>query len=257
MKAIKGLLALTRSEIRLFIRDPFSTIFALAFPLMMMLLLSAVFGDDPEEAQAMENGMLVWRGVNPTDYYTAGSVGIIAVALGVMSLPIQIVGYREQGVLRRFRASSVPGWTVFASQLLLSMLVVLLGGAILAIAAWLISGASLPSDVLGVIVAGLAGVAAFCAIGSLLAVVIPTQRAALGIGLLLFFACWLLSGTGPPRAVLPEGVRTLSDALPLTYLVVAVQDPWFGYGWSWPDLAVLLGFTIAAGIPAIWLFRWD
>jgi ABC-2 type transport system permease protein len=45
--------------------------------------------------------------------------------------------------------------------------------------------------------------------------------------------------------------------LPLTHLVTAVQNPWFGFGWSATDLAVLAAYAIAAGIPALWLFRWD
>ena len=56
---MRGLLALTRTEMRLFRREPFSLVFVLAFPLMMMLLLSAVFGDDQADVNDMENGMLV------------------------------------------------------------------------------------------------------------------------------------------------------------------------------------------------------
>lgn len=254
---MRGYLALTRSEIKLFLRDPFSTVFALAFPLMMMLLLSAVFGNDPADAREVENGLLVWRGVTPTDYYTAGSVGVIILALGVMSLPIQLTGYRERGILRRMRASSVPAWTLFAAQLTLSLLVVLAGAGLMAIIAWLILDASLPEDVAGVLFAVVLGTVAFSGIGMLLAALISTARAAQGIGLMLFFTLWLLSGTGPPRAVLPEGVRNLSDLLPLTYLVEAVQDPWYGFGWSVSDLAVLAAVAVVTAAPAIWRFRWD
>jgi hypothetical protein len=62
---------------------------------------------------------------------------------------------------------------------------------------------------------------------SVLAVFIRTSRAAQGIGLLL------------------------------THIVIAIQDPWFGFGWATTDLAILAAITIAAAIPAIWLFRWD
>jgi ABC-2 type transport system permease protein len=74
---------------------------------------------------------------------------------------------------------------------------------------------------------------------------------------LLFFALWLISGTAPPRAVLPSGLRDLGGILPLSQLVTAVQDPWFGFGWSWTDLAVLAVSAVAASLPALWLFRWD
>ena len=74
---------------------------------------------------------------------------------------------------------------------------------------------------------------------------------------MLFFALWLISGTAPPRAVLPPGLRAVGGALPLAHLVTAVQDPWFGFGWSAGDLAALAAYAVAAGIPALYLFRWD
>jgi ABC-2 type transport system permease protein len=115
----------------------------------------------------------------------------------------------------------------------------------------------LPQDVLGVLVALVAGTAAFGAIGLLLATMIRTSRSAQGIGLLLFFALWLISGTAPPRAVLPTGLRDVGGLLPLTHLVTAVQNPWFGFGWATTDLAILAAFAVIAGVPALWLFRWD
>ena len=89
----------------------------------------------------------------------------------------------------------------------------------------------------------------------LLAAVTRTGRSAQGIGLMLFFALWLISGTGPPRAVLPAGLRDLAGALPLARLVTAVQNAWFGFGWAGTHLAVLAAYAIIAGVPALWLFR--
>ena len=254
---MQGYWALTRSEFRLFLREPFSIVFVLVFPIMMMLLLSAVFGSDESEAQAMENGMLVWRGVVPVDYYTAAAAAMVVGAFGIMTLPIQLSGYREQGILRRMEASSVPAWTVFAAQLTVGLATVLAGGTIMALASWLIYDALLPEDVIGVVVAIVVGTVALSAVGLLLAVLVSSSRAAQGVGLLLFFGMWLISGTAPPRAVLPSGLRDLSELIPLTHLVIAIQDPWFGFGWSWIDLAILAGFAVAAAAPAIWFFRWD
>jgi ABC-2 type transport system permease protein len=252
-----GYLAMTRTEFRLFRREPFSVVFVLAFPLMMMVLLAAVFGNKRSDAGTVQNGMLVWRGVTPANYYTAASVAVIVAALGLMTLPIALAGYRERGILRRFHASSVSASTLVGAQLTLAFVTFLAGTFVMAMVARLGYGAMLPQDVLGVLVALLAGTAAFGAIGLLLATVIRTSRSAQGIGLLLFFALWLISGTAPPRAVLPAGLRDAGGLLPLSHLVTAVQNPWFGFGWSGTDLAVLAVYAIAAGVPALWLFRWD
>ncbi|GAB3251122.1 ABC transporter permease [Nocardioides dilutus] len=254
---MRGYLALTRMELRLLLREPFAVVFVLAFPLMMMLLLAAVFGDDQADAQEIENGMLIWRGVPPADYYTAASVAVIVAALGLMTLPITLSGYRERGILRRFQASSVSVSTLVGAQLTVALATFVTGTVVMYVIARIAHGAMFPEDVLGVLVALLTGTAAFGAIGLLLATVVRTSRSAQGIGLLLFFAMWLISGTAPPRAVLPGGVRDFGNLLPLSHLVTALQDPWYGFGWSGVDLAVLAGFAVAAGVPALWLFRWD
>jgi ABC-2 type transport system permease protein len=254
---MRGYLAMTRAEFRLFVREPFSIVFVLAFPLMMMMLLAAVFGNDQADAHDVENGMLVWRGVTPANYYTAASVAVIIAALGLMTLPINLAGYRERGILRRLRASSVSAWILVSAQLTLALLTFAAGALLMGLVAWLAYDAMLPKDAIGVVVALLLGTAAFGGIGLLLATVVRSSRSAQGIGLLLFFGMWLISGTAPPRAVLPSGLRDVGGVLPLSPLVTAVQDPWFGFGWSGTDLAVLAAYAVGAGVPALWFFRWD
>jgi ABC-2 type transport system permease protein len=254
---MNGYFALTRTEFRLFRREPFAVVFVLAFPLMMMMLLAAVFGNDSADADDVENGMLVWRGVTPANYYTAASVAVIVAALGLLTLPIALTGYRERGILRRFHASSVSAPTLVSAQLTVALATFVAGTLLMAIVAHFAYDAMLPQDVLGVVAALVAGTAAFGGIGLLLATVIASSRSAQGIGLLLFFGLWLISGTAPPRAVLPTGLRDVGGLLPLGHLVDAVQNPWFGFGWSPTDLAILAAYAIAAGAPALWLFRWD
>ena len=257
MAAMRGLLAMARVELRLFRREPFSIVFVLAFPLMMMMLLSAVFGNDEADARDIENGMLVWRGVTPANYYTAASVAAIIAALGLMTLPTNLAGYRERGILRRMRASSVPAWVIVGAQLTLALVTFVAGALIMSLVARFAYDAMVPEDVIGVVVALVLGALAFGAIGLLLATVVRGSRAAQGIGLLLFIGMWLISGTAPPRAVLPASMRDIGGALPLSHLVIAIQDPWFGTGWAWGDLAVLAAVAIGAGVPALYFFRWD
>ena len=125
------------------------------------------------------------------------------------------------------------------------------------VVAWLAYDAAVPENPIGVAVALVFGTAAFGAVGLLLAAVIRSSRSAQGIGLMLFFAMWLISGTAPPRAVLPSGLRDFGSVLPLTHLVTAVQDPWFGLGWGTTDLVVLGVYSVVFGAPALWFFRWD
>ena len=82
----------------------------------------------------------------------------------------------------------------------------------------------------------------------------PTARAAQGIGVLLWFLMQMVSGAGPPPEVLSPALNRIGDALPLKHLVVALQDPWLGYGSNWTQLGVMLVITAAAAglaVPAL------
>lgn len=251
MRALK---TLTWIEMKLFLRDPLATIFALAFPLGMMLLLAAVFASTPPDDEV--DGILTFRGVSGDDYYVAASVALVTVAIGLLLLPVTLTGYRQHGVLRRFRASGLSTWTLFGAHLIVGTLVAVAGSLLMVAVATPIYDTQMPDDLAGVLVAFLLTMLCFMAIGFLLAGVIPTPRAAQGIGLLLFFTVYMISGTAPPHAVLPDAVTNVAQFEPLTHAVIAIQDPWFGYGWNLEKLAILAAVTLVAAAAAIWRFRW-
>ena len=67
----------------------------------------------------------------------------------------------------------------------------------------------------------------------------------------------MLSGTGPPVEVMTGVMRRIGEALPLQHAVVALQDPWLGFGWSWTQLGVLAAIAVVCGVVAVRLFRWE
>jgi ABC-2 type transport system permease protein len=126
------------------------------------------------------------------------------------------------------------------------------GGAVLLVAAGLVYDVHAPASVAGVALGFAVGALSFVALGLLLGSLAPTARAAQGIGLVLFFPMWLLSGAGPPRGVMTEAMRQLSDLLPLTRVVAAVQEPWLGTGSNLSELVVLSGLFAAAVALTAW-----
>ena len=96
-----------------------------------------------------------------------------------------------------------------------------------------------------------AGILAFAGIGALLGSVMPSSRAAQGLGLLLFLGTFLLVGGGPPPGVLPDLVKDIAAWTPTGLLIDAIRAPWAGGGLDWPAMVTLAlvavaGFTFAA-----------
>ena len=96
---VNAFTALTKVELRLFLREPLTVVFVLVLPVVLLYVLNGVFGSTPDPT--------VWEGQSPVDFYTSAYVALVAATAGVLSLPVHLAGYREQGVLRRFRASAV------------------------------------------------------------------------------------------------------------------------------------------------------
>jgi ABC-2 type transport system permease protein len=160
-------------------------------------------------------------------------------------------------VLRRFRAAGLPLSAVIGSQVVVAVGLVAIGAVGIAIAARVIYGALLPESWPQVFAAFVLGVACFSAIGVALGALMPTARAAQGLGLILFFVMMMIGGAGPPREVLATPMRWFGDGLPLTYVVLTLQTPWLGYGWDWvPSVVVVFATAVAAAI-ALRFFRWE
>lgn len=242
-------------ETKLFLRDPLTVVFALAFPVMVVVVLGSVFGNVAESPHPGE--VDPWLGVGPMDYYTPGYIGLAVAAIGLIAIPVRMAGYRERGVLRRFRASGVSVWAVLAAQGAVALGMAVAGALLLGGVAGLVYHVRVPASIAGVAAAFLACLLTFSAIGILLGALLPSARAAQGLGLILFFVMMFLAGTDGPRAVMGEGLRRVGDFLPLTHAVTALQYPWIGRGTSVAELLIVLSVAAAAALAAAWALRRD
>ncbi len=233
------------TELRLLVREPQVLVFVFGFPIVTVLVLSGVFGTATDDSG--------FEFVNPSHYYASAYFGIVLSAIGLIMLPAHIAGYRDRGVLRRYRTSGFASWMFPAVQFMTGVTMALLGFASLTVTALMGSGMPEMVDV-GRTVLGLAvGTLAFISIGIALGMLYPSARAAQGLGLTMFFPMFLLAGGGPPPEALTEGMRTVSGWMPLTHVIRSSQEPWLGLGGGADHLIITVGIFIAA--TAVWLWR--
>lgn len=239
---MRALVKLTLVELKLFVREPITMIFTLALPLIMLIAMGEVFGKIPGDPGA-------FRGVGAVSYYAPAYIGLVMAAIGVIALPVHLAGYRERGVLRRLRASSLPVWSLFTSQVIVSFVIAVVCAILLVVPAILAYDVLLPKSVGLLLVAFLLSVFSFAALGVFLGVVLPTTRAAQGVGMPLFFVMFILSGTAPPREVMTQTMQGIGGVMPLWHAVTLFQDLWLGFGWNGIASLVLAGvLVLAAGV---------
>jgi ABC-2 type transport system permease protein len=246
---VPAIAALSWIELKLFLRDPISVVFTLALPPLVLYVLAEVFGNTPDPQGT------VFRGFGPTDYYVPAYIGLVVASLGLIGLPVHLASYRERGVLRRFQAARLPVRALVTSQLVVLVAGVLAGATLLVALARATYSTRWPASWFGVCLATTVGMLAFAALGVLLGVVMPTARAAQGIGILLWFTMQMVSGAGPPPEVLSSTLNAVGNVLPLSHLVIALQDPWLGHGANWAQIGMLAGIGVASATLAGFALR--
>lgn len=252
---MKVLVRLSIVELKLFVREPLSVVFAFVFPLFMLFVMAGVFGNELETGDPEE--VRIWEGVGPTDYYQPAYISLVMAAVGLVSLPLRLAGYREHGVLRRFRAAGMPALAVAGAQGAVGLAMMLVGGLAIAVASRVAYGTFLPQQPVLVAMAYVLSAVTFVTIGVLLGSALPGVREAQGAGIILFFVMMMISGAGPPREVLTGPMRAFGEALPLTHAVDLVQAAWLGQGWDWTAFAAVTGFLVVSASLAARLFRWE
>jgi ABC-2 type transport system permease protein len=230
------------TEIKLLAREPITLLVGLAFPVLLLVLLAGSFGNDPDPNMG---------NVGDTDFYVPVYAAATIAVMGFMGVPSHLAAYRERGVLRRFRAAGVPATALLVAQVVVTALLVAVGAAAMMAIGFAAFDLHAPKSVPGVVVGFLLGTLAFAALGVLLGSVLPTSRAAQGLGLLLFFGLFFIAGGGPPPYLLPKAVNTLVDVTPMGPLVDAVGDPWHGFGWNAGSLIALGAIAVVASALAV------
>jgi ABC-2 type transport system permease protein len=96
-------------------------------------------------------------------------------------------------------------------------------------------------------------------VGYVIAGSAPTARVAQVIGMAVLYPMIFMSGAAIPLELLPETVRTISDFLPLTYVVRLLRGLWIGEPWGsllW-ETGVLFAVLVVCTALAVRLFRWE
>ncbi|MEV4612667.1 ABC transporter permease [Kitasatospora sp. NPDC049258] len=235
-------------EARLFLRDPATAFFSLAFPVVLMAVLGAI--------PALRRASADLHGLSTVQLYAPILAVFSLLTLAMNGLPPVLAGYRERGVLRRLSAGPVRPALVLAALLPLYLAVAVVS-LLLVTAVGLVCGVPLPRQPLGFLLAFVLAACALFAMGLLVAAVAPSGKAGNAIGAALFFPMMFFSGIWIPRDLTPELLRRIGDLTPSGAAVQALQDTWTGHLPHGVDLVTLALFALGCGAAAAKLFRWE
>jgi ABC-2 type transport system permease protein len=237
-------------NLKLYLREPITAFFTLGFPVMLVLIFGAIYGNKPTP---------LFAGYGSMDISMPGYTALILGSVGLLTVAINTSSYREAGILRRFRATPLPPVIYILADVATNLIMTLLGMVGLVLVGWLLYRVRFEGNVISVVLAVILGGLAMFAVGYLIASLAPSARTAQVIGMVIFYPMMFLSGAGLPLEILPATIRRVSDFLPLTYVVRLLRGMWFGETWRahWVEVAVLSVILVVCTTLAARLFRWE
>jgi ABC-2 type transport system permease protein len=229
-----------------FWRNPQSAFFTFLFPVVVIAIFGALFGGSRSS---------FFSGLTPLQYYvpTIAAVSVLGACYSQLAIVLSI--RRQNGILKRVRATPLPAWTYFLG-LLAHCIVVSAVDVALITGVGRLYGVPLPTHWLAIAVTLVLGAASFCALGVAVASLIGNAEAAPAVVQLVLFPLVFISGTYLP---INSGLLSqIAGALPVRPFNQALIGP-FGLhtGLDWKNLGVLLAWGAIGAIVAVRRFRWD
>jgi ABC-2 type transport system permease protein len=248
---LRGLWQLTWLEIKVFVREPLGVIGTVGVPVVIFVLFSRLV------ASRVRPGSAAAPALFSSDLPILAAVLIVASAL--LSLVTIIAIYRENGILKRLRATPLRPLTILTAHVLVKLLFTAVTLVLLFLAGrrFYPVGADVP--LVSFALALLFSTVCVISLGFLIASVVPTARFAQPVGAMLVYPMLGISGLFVPLESLPPLLQSAANVLPFTYVVSLLRGIWQGNGWltHGGDVAALaLMFVVFSAVSAR-VFRWE
>ncbi|MFJ3666503.1 ABC transporter permease [Streptomyces sp. NPDC090106] len=249
MSANTAPLAVLRTEIRLFRREPGAVFWILLFPTLILVVLGSIPSfrtPDPDLG-----------GLRTIDVYVPVTVLLGLIVGGLQAMPQTLTGYRERGILRRMATTPVRPSALLTAQMLV------FGGAALASALLALAVGRLAFDVrlpeqpFGYLFALVLTVLVALALGSVVCALSRTTKIAGAVGSVVFFPAMFCAGLWAPVQTMPDGLARAVGYTPFGAAARALNEAAAGDWPGWGHVGVLAVWTVLLTAAAARWFRWE
>jgi ABC-2 type transport system permease protein len=244
---VTGLARQLRYEQLIFWRSREAAIFVFLLPVLLFVLLGAVYSGERDGDPA-------------ADYLLVGMLGYGVANTAFGGIAIFLVLRREAGILKRIRSTPLPAATYLASVLVSILVVYALEAVGLIALGGVAYGTDLPDRPGSLVVALAFGALAFAALGVGAAALIRSAEGASPIVNVVILPMAFLSGSFGPAEDYPPVLEAIGRVLPLRYFIDLVHGAYLDDAavWSKPGaIAVILAWGLAGVVVAVLRFGWQ
>ncbi len=248
------LLRQVRYANKAFWRNPAAAFFTFVFPLMFLVIFTAVIGG----GRSRVAGVLF----DEHRYFLVAMMSFAVITACYTNLAMSVTSQREAGILKRVRGTPLPGWVYLAGRIVFSTLVALLLVVIAGVFGFVVYGTTGPtgSSLVEFVATLVVGAAAFAAIALATTALIPNEDAAPAVVNGLIFPLLFLSGIFfPITDSAPAWISAIGRIFPIRHFADAMRASFFGspFRFSWADVAVVALWGVAGLLLAVRFFSWE
>ena len=252
---MRGLWRCIRIQNRVFWRTPVAAFFTLVFPILMLVLFTAIFGNDSFDS--------VYGEVTSSQFYTPGLAVFAAASSTYTGLCLNLAGRRELGILKRVRGTPLPRRIYLGGVVLSAVWIAALGVAAMVVLGVLVYGVNVEAaKVPAMLVTFVVGAASFAALGLALSSVARSFSMAVPMANATLLPLAFVSNIFVPfGSDTPGWLELIGDIFPLKHFGLAFGEAMNPFSdapaFEWHRLGVLLLWLAFGAAVAAWRFQWE
>jgi ABC-2 type transport system permease protein len=192
-------------------------------------------------------------------YLVPSILGMSLMQLGIFSA-IPLVADRQKHILKRLQATPLRRWQLVGSNVLMRLIIAVVQTVIIVAVGATFFHVEVSGNWLMIGLLVVLGSLSFIALGYVIASFTSTEESANGMTSVVQFPLMFLSGTFFPIDEMPDALRTVARALPLTYLGDGLRQVMVGgtpFSPLWVCFAFLVVWLVVCFGVAARFFRWQ
>ncbi|MDD5748210.1 MAG: ABC transporter permease [Actinomycetota bacterium] len=215
---------------------------------------------DLPEMILVEDRKMFSKELSAMDYMVPGILAMAIMFSGLMGLDVEIVEYREKGILRRIKASPVSLPAFLGSAITSTLIFALLQAVVLLLVGVLAFKVKIAGNYFYMAVTMIVGSASFICMGFMISSLTRTSKSTALMGSAVAMPMMFLSGIFFSMTILPRAMAIIAQCLPLYYLADAIREVTINkasLSAVWLDLVILLGVGLVCFVISVKFFRWE
>jgi ABC-type multidrug transport system permease subunit len=235
-----------------FWRAPIAAFFTIIFPLLFLLLLGALIGN-----QTLPN-----TNVRVAQFLTPAIAAFAATSASFTALAIGLAIDREEGILKRVRGTPLSPWMFMAARIGSTVWIAAVSVALMLTVGVVVFGVQLiPRTAPAALLTLVVGIGSFAALGLAVVALAPSQSATQAITNALIIPLAFVSDIFTVGADVPDWLEKIGWIFPLKHFANALGatfNPFeTGPQFAWDHLAAMAAWGLAGTLVALRFFRWE